>query len=78
MGREGASPRVLGIFFQGGGAGGTHIKVRDVGDKPPHGQIPRVFSAQSLQAIYRETDKAASGWDLGLPIAGDIDGGGGV
>ena len=33
--------------FQGSGAGGTTIWVRDVGDNPLHGKIPGGLLAQS-------------------------------
>ena len=42
-------PMGLGDVFQGGGAGGTPIWVRDVGDEPLHVQSPGEFSEQSHQ-----------------------------
>ena len=64
-------PMGLGDVFQGGGAGGTPIWVRDVVDNPLHGQIPGGLSAQSRQVDYRDTAKAMGGWELGLPTSGD-------
>ena len=63
--------------FQGGGSYNTPIWVGDVGDYPPHGQVPGYFSEQIRQADYRETAKATGGWELGVPTAGYIYGGGG-
>ena len=77
-GTGGRQPTGLGDVFQGGGAGGTPIRVGDVGDDTPHGQGPGDFSSQSLQADYRETAKAMGGWDLGVPTSGDSNAGGGV
>ena len=68
----------LGDVFQGGGAGGPPIWVRDVGDDPPYGKVPGEFSAQSLHTDYGETYKATGGWERGITNAGDSDGGGGV
>ena len=77
LGREDASPRVLGIF-QGGGAGGPHFRFRDVGDDPLHGKGHGGVSAQSRQADYGETAGSTGGWELGAPTSGDSVGGIGV
>ena len=61
--------------FQGSGAGGTTIWVRDVGDNPLHGKIPGGLLAQSRQSDYRETAEAMGGWELGVPTYGDSNGG---
>ena len=77
-GTVGCQPTGPGGVFQGGGAGGRPIRVGDVGTDPPHGQVPADISAQSRQADYGETSKATGGWEIGLPNAGDSDGGGRV
>ena len=46
-------PMGLRDFLQGGGAGGSYIQVRDVGDDSPHGTGPGKFPALGRQADYR-------------------------
>ena len=72
-GTVGHLPTGLGDVLQGGGAGGYSIRVRDVGDYPPHGKGPEKFSSQGHQADYREAVKSMGGWELGVPTAGDRD-----
>ena len=61
--------------IRGGGGGGPSIRVGDVDSDPPHGKLPAKFPAQGLQVDYMEVDKATVVWDLGLPTAGDSNGG---
>ena len=56
-GTGGIYPTGIGDIFQGGGTGGTPIRLRDVGDEPLHVQGPGECPAQIRQAYYRETDK---------------------
>ena len=65
----------LGGVLQGGGAGSSSIRVRDVGAYPPHGEAPGKFPSQGHQADYSEAAKSMGGWDLGVPTSGDRDGG---
>ena len=60
-GMGGRHPTGIGDVFQGGGAGGTPIRVGGVGDDTPHGQGPGDFSSQSLQADYGETAEVTGG-----------------
>ena len=42
---------------------------------PPHGKVPGKFPTQGRQEYYREASKVTEVWHLGVPAAGDIDGG---
>ena len=54
--REGAKPRVSGIF-QGGGTGSADFRIRDVGFDPPHGMGPGKLSTRGCKAENKETAK---------------------
>ena len=60
-GLRGRHPMGLGGVFQGSGTVGTPLWVREVGDYPPHGQVPGEFSAQNFQADYGEISKVTGG-----------------
>ena len=49
-----------------------------MGADPPHGKGPGKFPTQGRQADYGEAAEVTGGWELGVPIAGDSDGRGGV
>ena len=57
-GTGGIHPTGIGGVFQGSGAGGPPIRVRDVGDDPPHGQVPGKFPKYIFQTNYGDTSKA--------------------
>ena len=77
-GTGGCHPTGLGDVLQGGGAGGSSIWVRYVGDEPPHGKGPGKFPSKGCQADNGEASEAILGCEMGLPTTGDNDGGGGV
>ena len=60
-GMRGRHPTGLGGVLQGGGAGGSYIQVRDVGDEPLHGKGPGKFPAQGHQAHYRGVSQSDRG-----------------
>ena len=74
MGQEGASPWVS-FFLKDSGAGGCFIRVGDVCADPLHGTAPGNFPAQGRQENYRKADKLIREWGIGVPTAGDINGG---
>ena len=76
-GTGGHQPKGLGDVFQGGSAGGYFIQVVDVGADPLHGTGPGKLPAQGFQADNAEADGAMGGCGLGVPTAGDSNGGGG-
>ena len=76
-GTGGRQPTVIRDIFQGGGAGGTTIRVGDMGDDTPRGQGPAEFSTHSCQADKGETAEATGVWELGVTTSGDRYGGGG-
>ena len=73
----GNQPKGLGDVVQGGSAGGYFIWVRDVNADPPHRTGPGKLPAQGFQVGNAEADGATGGCGLGVPTAGDSDGGGG-
>ena len=78
IGTGGRQPTGLGGVLQCGGAGSSSIQVVDVGAELPHGKGPGDFPAQGRQADYGEAAEAKGGWGLGVPTAGNSNGGGGV
>ena len=73
--QEVTSLRVLG-GFQGGSAGGSFIQVGDVSADLPQGTVPGKLLAKGRQADNRKPDKETGGGGLGVPTAGDSNGGG--
>ena len=57
----GRQPTCLGDVIQGGGEGGSSIRVGDVGDEPQHGKGTGKFPAQGLQADYGEAAEYIGG-----------------
>ena len=57
----------VGDFIQGGGAGSTYLRIRDVVDEPLYGPGPGRFSTQGVQADYKEADPEDSGWKFRVP-----------
>ena len=84
LGMGGGLPVGVGDFLQCCGSGITSLRIRDIGDDPPHDPGPRGFPAQDGQAGYRETAPEASGRKLGVyplvggNVGGGVRGGGGV
>ena len=62
----GRYPAGIGDVIQGGGAGGTPIRIGDGGDETLNRQVHGHFSAQIFQEDYRETAEATGvGWGVG-------------
>ena len=62
--------------FQGGRAGGSFIQVGDVYYDPPHWTGPDNIPAQGCHVGNKDTSGETGGCGLGIPTAGDSDGGG--
>ena len=77
-GTGGRQPTGLRDVLQVGGAGGSSIRVGDMGDDPLHGKCPMKFPALGPQKDYREAAKTTGGWELEVPTAGYSNVGGGV
>ena len=77
-GTGGRQPMGLGDFFQDSGAGSSFIRVGDVCADPLHGKGPGKFPEQGRQENYGEASKLIREWGIGVPTAGDINGGGRV
>ena len=75
-GTGGRQPMGLGDFFQDRGTGGYFIWVREVCADPLNGTGPGKFPAQGRQENYGEAAKFMRYWGIGVPTAGDINGGG--
>ena len=77
-GTGGRQPIGLADIFQDSGEGGSFIRVGDVCADPLHGTGPGNFPAQGRQENYGEASKLMREWGIGVPTAGDINGGGRV
>ena len=73
----GIQTKGLGGVFQGVSACGSFIRVGDVGGEPLHGTGPGELPEQGLQGSNGDVAEAMGVWKLGVPTAGDINGGGG-
>ena len=78
LGQEGASPRVSGDVFQGGGTCSAIIWVKHVGDDPPHGTGPGKLPTWGRKADNRETAEEMGVGGMEIPTTSGIDGGGGI
>ena len=61
--------------FQGSGAGGTTIWVRDVGDNPLHGKIPGGVPGSGGAASDRDDPEEENLQEVGVHLGGDGKGG---
>ena len=68
----------LGNAQQGGGVGGSPIRVGGVGDYPPYGKGPGKFPVQVFQADYGGAAKVMGVWGLVIPAPAYSNVGGGV
>ena len=70
--KGGGESKGVGDIFQGGGAGGTILGGRDVGDNPQNGPVPGVITTQDtltghweadLESVRRQLLISTSGYD---------------
>ena len=64
-GTGGRQTKGLGDVFKGVSAGGSFIRIRDVGDDPPHGTGHGDLLVQGFQVYNREAAEATEGLGAG-------------